>query len=138
MTEIVLPPNHVTLFFQYLAPKFPAGVVVTEEPDGEDYNQEGLLVIVKDGGQSGPRGYTFWDCLTTIEVRDPDRRKALEVSRKIDGLLRGIPDTNVHYLSSLNNPTYLPDVERKIPAYSWTVEHLIRGESTQIEDISFQ
>lgn len=137
MSEILLPPNHVTFFFRYLNGLLPAGVVVTEEPDGEEYAQDSSLVIVKDGGQRGPVGYTFWDCLTTFEVRHADRGVALEMARKVDAVVRGVPDSDVHYLSSLNNPVFTPDAERRIPIYEWTVEHRFRGEKTAVEDIRF-
>lgn len=139
MTEIVLPPKNCGVFYRYLFPLLPEGSLVTEEPNSKAYNEKELLVILKDGGQSGPQYYTFWDCLTTIEVRHPVRGKALEVSRKVDALLRGAKIPDVMYISNLGCPTYNPyDEERRIPAYTWTVEHRIRGESTQIEDISFR
>lgn len=138
MTEIVFPPNSVSILYRYLLPFFPEGYLVTEEPDGEEYDKDQLLVIIKDGGQSGPRYYTFWDCLTTVEVRHASRGEALQVARKVDALLRGVSVPNVMYISSLGGPAYDPDEERRIPAYTWTVEHRIRGESTQIEDISFR
>lgn len=138
MTEIVLPPNFLSTLFRNLRTVLPEGTLVTEEPDGEDYDKDELLVILKDGGQSGPRFYTFWDCLTTVEVRHKSRAVALETARKVDGLLRGLQIPNASYISSLGNPTYSPDEERRIPAYSWTVEHRVRGESVQVEDIRFR
>lgn len=138
MTEIVLPPNHITTLFRYLRPLAPAGSLVSEEPDSGDYDASKVLIILRDGGQSGPLSYTFWDCLTTVEVRAAARTEALEVARKVDGLLRAITVPDIHYLSSLGNPAFMVDDERRIPTYSWTVQHRMRGESVQVEDINLR
>lgn len=126
--EVVLAPRHTSILYRYLRPLVPTGSLFTEEPDGTDYHPDQLLILLLDGGQTGPQAYTYWNCLTTVEVRHPDRSTALQHARYVEAQLRAIQLPGVFFLGNFGNPTYTPDEERRIPIYTWTVEHRVRGE----------
>lgn len=132
--EVVLPPKHTGILYRYLRPLVPDGALHTEEPDGTDYDPDQLLILLLDAGQTGPQAHTYWNCLTTVEVRHPDRGVALQVARWVETQLRGVQLPSVYFISNLGNPTYTPDEERRIPIYAWTVEHRVRGELSSTDN----
>ena len=131
MTEVVLPPNHVSLIIKLLSPYFPKGSVRAEEPSGDRYDAQALMILVKDGGQSAVKDYAFWDCLTSLEVRHGSRSEAKTYADKADALLRSFDE--LRYIGSLNAPTYDPEPELSVPAYTWTMRHMLRGTPTTVE-----
>lgn len=136
MTEIVLPPNHVAEVIRLLSQYFPKGTVRAEEPDSSTYDTKSLLILVKDGGSSKPAAHTYWSCMTTIEVRHGSRSEAKKVADTVDALLRAELKDDMSYVGSLNAPTYDPDLELNVPAYSFTQEHYIRGTKTSVEALT--
>lgn len=103
--------------------------VVAGEPDGSDYDQDELIVIVQDGGGAGEYAYQLSDTRLTFEVRAGDRGLAAETATLVDALIRDWPYRagGVYYRGALSRPTFSPEADRRIPAYVWTVNFAFRG-----------
>lgn len=132
MEEIVLPPNHVQDFIDFLQPYFSDVNVVGEDRISE-YEGRSKLIIVKDGGIKPHVAHTYWNCLTSFEVLSRDRMMAFEIAGKVDALMR-ITDIG-SYVGALNAPTYSHNPEFDIPSYTWTMEHFMRGTKVSLEDL---
>ena len=132
MEEIVLPPNHVQDFIDFLQPYFP-DIDIRNEGWEEGYDGTTEAIVVKDGGLKPHVAHTYWNCLTTFEVLSRDRIMAFELACKVDALMR-ITDV-ASYVGALNAPTYSNDSDYRIPSYTWTMEHFMRGTKVSLENL---
>lgn len=118
----------VTRAMKYLS-GFNLGRVAREEPDYDDYDQDALLILVRDGGGSGEYAYQLQDVRLTLEVRSGSQREAAQVANRVDALVRDwtYREGGVYYRGAFSRPLYQPEPERRIPAYVWTVNLSFRG-----------
>lgn len=104
---------------------------LAEEPDFTDYDTAETVVLVQDGGGSGVRVEEISRSLLTFEVRAKSRGEASEVASRVEALVRSVWEQEVpgiYYKGALGRPAWSPEIDRRIPAYIWTVEIWFRGE----------
>ncbi|MFJ3030948.1 hypothetical protein ACIP5Z_01695 [Rothia terrae] len=126
MAEAYQFDDPVSLAFEYLSEYYP-GKIAREEP--EPYDAERLLIIIKDGGGNGVYAHQLTDVRLTFEVRSGDQREAARVASEVDALIRdwSYRKPGVYFRDQLTRPQYMPEPDRRIPAYIWTAVLAFRG-----------
>lgn len=106
--------------------------VKSQEPDGPDYDEGELLIVVQDAGGLGIQDTAFQDSRLTFDVRHSDQARARMVSQSIAGLLRNWPyiERDVYQSDFSDRPVFNPQADRLQPAYTWTYGFRFRGRPT--------
>lgn len=133
VTDIIKPVDPVAEAIRYLSPYFPGAVFGLSVPASWEWGP--LLVVVTDTGGPGEHDVVLDEANLTIEVSHEDAEVASDTARTIHGLLKAWPMANraVYWRRTLQRPTYTPDEETEVPAYSLTVTLNFRMTTETVE-----
>ena len=127
MVEILQGKDPVAETIAYLSPFYPEAVFGLDVPAEWEWGP--LLIVVTDVGGPGPRDVVLDDAYISVLVSHEDSENASDIARTILGLLRQWPMANraVYWNRVMQRPTYAPDEDTKVPAYSMTVALTFRA-----------
>lgn len=132
IVEIIRPVDPVAKAIKYLQPLFPDAKVTLFPPPDWEWNKP--LITVTDVGGMGMHDYVMDNVFLHFMVSMEDSSEASEVARTLLGLLRAwafLPH-GVYWKQVIQRPTFTPDEESEVPAYTLTVSLDFRAETVQV------
>lgn len=130
MVEIIRGRDPQLEAIKYLSVWFPD--IRVEVPSG--WTGDGLLVVVQDAGGSGGYDIVLDDVLLRFLVFHPDQETASSNARTLHGLVKrwGEEHAGVSFRDLIQRPTYDPDPDTGVPAYTMTVRLVFRAETVTV------
>lgn len=127
MTNTYVMISPVTRAYKYLGKHYPGKVHREEVPD--DYKPSDTVVLVRSGGGAGVHSKMLLDARLTFEVRAVTDGVAEKLALEVEALLRDWENReNFVYLRGLHGiPTWDPEPEQRIPAYTWSMEFTFKS-----------
>lgn len=119
-THIGVSP--VTEAYKYLDKLHPGLVEREDLPD--NYAPSDTLILIRSGGGRGLHSTMVWGARLSFEVRAETSSEAEQLALMVEAELRNWEKANDYvYLAGTHGvPTWDPDPERRVPAYTWSME----------------